>query len=81
MSVYCCKRIFCYDSVRKLLDTPSYIFLTSRKRKSGVGGSVGAGKRYESEGFGVKFDLPPATVLVHIIFGVAHIGKRVFQTT
>jgi len=24
-SVYCCKRIFCYDSVRKLLDTPSYV--------------------------------------------------------
>jgi hypothetical protein len=23
-SVYCCKRIFLYDSVRKLLDTPSY---------------------------------------------------------
>jgi hypothetical protein len=26
-SVYCCKRIFHYDSVRKLLDTPSYTFI------------------------------------------------------
>jgi hypothetical protein len=26
-SVYCCKRIFRYDSVRKLLDTPSYVCL------------------------------------------------------
>jgi hypothetical protein len=28
-SVYCCKRIFRYDSARKLLDTPSYIHFLS----------------------------------------------------
>jgi hypothetical protein len=34
-SVYCCKRIFRYDLVRKLLDTPSYA--SAESTVTGVG--------------------------------------------